>query len=87
MALSTLASSLAHAGRACDDTALSAPDKAVQAMQMAELTTSALNALSDEVVLIGRVGQDLSKYGLKYSHMAFAVKSESTWQVVHELNE
>lgn len=45
-----------------------------------------LNSTNAKVVLIARVGQDLSKYNLKYSHAAFAYKYENTWQVYHELN-
>ena len=62
-------------------------EQVVQATQMAELVLTQLNQLPDEVALISRAGQDLSKYGLKYSHMAFAVKLANGWGVVHELNK
>lgn len=83
---SLCASSAAWAGRPCEE---AAPDVAqtVKATQMAERTLEKLDALPDQVVLLGRVGQDLSKYGLDYSHMAFAVRQTGGgWSVVHELN-
>jgi hypothetical protein len=40
------------------------------------------------VAVIGRVGRDLSEYGLRYSHIGLAMRDEATgrWIVVHELN-
>lgn len=75
----------ALAGRACEE-ATPSTQQTLMATRMAEQVLSTLDALPDKVVLIGRVGQDLSKYGLTYSHMAFAVHEESGWNVVHELN-
>lgn len=75
----------AIAGRACQEVA---PDveQTLKATRMAELTLDKLSTLPDKLVLLGRVGQDLSKYGLDYSHMAFAVRQPLGWNVVHELN-
>ncbi len=45
------------------------------------------------VVLIARAGQDLSKYGLRYSHLGIAYRDEAAlggrgaWRVVHKLNQ
>jgi hypothetical protein len=39
------------------------------------------------VVLLARVGQNLSEYHLRYSHMAFAYRDGKTWRVVHKLNQ
>lgn len=40
------------------------------------------------VAVIGRVGRDLSEYGLRYSHIGLAMRDQSAgrWIVVHELN-
>lgn len=40
------------------------------------------------VAVIGRVGRDLSEYGLRYSHIGLAMRDEveGRWIVVHELN-
>lgn len=44
-------------------------------------------------LLIARAGQDLSQYGLRYSHLGIAYRDESAlggrgaWRVVHKLNQ
>ncbi|KTD49088.1 hypothetical protein Lrub_1439 [Legionella rubrilucens] len=44
-----------------------------------------------KVALLARVGSDLSRYGLHYSHVAFVVKNypgkPGKWTVIHLLNE
>jgi hypothetical protein len=47
-----------------------------------------LDALQPRIALIGRVGQDLSKYGLRYSHIAFIQKDAASgqWRTTHLLN-
>ena len=50
---------------------------------------NALDALSPDVkvVILARGGQDLSRFELIYSHLAFALRdSDGQWRVVHELN-
>jgi hypothetical protein len=77
----------AHAGRSCEERR---PDVAsiVKGMQLAERTAQALDASGARVVLLARAGQDLSKYGLRYSHMGLAYKTEAgSWRVVHKLNQ
>jgi hypothetical protein len=77
----------AHAGRPC------APHQPTaqgieRGMQLAQRTAQALDASGARVVLLGRAGQDLSTYGLRYSHLGWAYKSEAgPWRVVHKLNE
>lgn len=80
-------SGAAHAGSACSDKPPQVADF-VQGMALAERTRAALEASDAQVVLIARVGQDLSQYGLRYSHMAYAWRDhpEGRWLVVHELN-
>jgi hypothetical protein len=46
-----------------------------------------LNDTGAKVVVLARVGQDLSKYGLRYSHLGLAYKDGDTWMVVHKLNQ
>ncbi|QYF92220.1 DUF2145 domain-containing protein [Massilia sp. PAMC28688] len=77
----------AHAGRACETRPASAATF-VSAMQVAEKTRAALEASGAQVALLARVGQDLSSYGLRYSHLAFAWRDhpQGRWLVVHELN-
>jgi hypothetical protein len=78
----------AHAGSACEDKKPQASDF-VQGMALAERTRAMLEASDAQVVLIARVGQDLSQYGLRYSHMAYAWRDhpKGRWLVVHELNQ
>lgn len=76
----------AHAGRSCES---KPPDatRIAKGLTLAERTNSALNASGAKVVLLARAGQDLSKYGLNYSHLGWAYKSASgQWLVVHKLN-
>lgn len=51
-------------------------------------TTDALDALDGvDVVLAARGGQDLSKYGLRHSHVAFLLREDDgQWRAVHLLN-
>ena len=77
----------ALAGTPCDEQVAS-PELLVRSMQMADLTRTALEGTGDDVVLIARVGQDLSAYRLTYSHAAFAMRAHpaGAWSVVHKLN-
>ncbi len=81
----------AHAGRSCDSQPLDA--RAIeQGMALAQRTTDALDAehtrSGARVVVLGRAGQDLSKYKLRYSHLGWAYKTPAgPWRVVHKLNE
>jgi hypothetical protein len=77
----------AHAGRSCEQ---QRPDAAAVAkgMQLAERTAQRLDASGARVVLLARAGQDLSKYGLRYSHLGLAYKTDAgAWRVVHKLNQ
>jgi hypothetical protein len=79
------AGTAAHAGRNCEAKPPSA--QGVQrAMTLAARTADALDASGAKVVVIGRVGQDLSRYGQTYSHIGLAYKDEGRWRVVHKLN-
>ena len=76
---------LAQAGRSCER---KAPDAlAVQrAMTLAERTARRLDDSGAQVVLLARIGQDLGRYGQRYSHMGLAYRDGSAWRVVHKLN-
>ena len=77
----------AQAGRVCEAKKTSAASF-ISAMDLAEKTRAALNASQAQVAIVSRVGQDLSKYGLRYSHMAYVRRDNSgRWLVVHELND
>ena len=76
----------AHAGRSCEQRA---PDAAnvQRAMALAERTARALDQSGAQVVVLGRVGQDLSKHGQRYSHMGLAYRDGNLWRVAHKLNQ
>ncbi|MCC8536027.1 DUF2145 domain-containing protein [Xanthomonas axonopodis pv. poinsettiicola] len=64
------------------------PHATAAMFDMAASTAQALDALPGaKVVLLARGGQDLSRYGLKHSHMAFALRDDDgLWRVRHLLN-
>lgn len=62
---------VAHAGRTCEAKKLT-PQTLERGFALAEKTLTALNASSDKVVILARAGQDLTKYGLRYSHLGLA---------------
>lgn len=74
-----------YAGRACNE--VNQTSNVIQrASASAIKVEKALNESKAEVVLIARVGQDLSKYNLKYSHVGLAYKVGNEWSILHELN-
>ena len=82
--------SAATAGRSCEQrppTALAV----TRAMDLAERTAIRLTQSGADVVVIARAGQNLSEYGLRYSHLGFAYREgegkTAVWRVVHKLNE
>ena len=82
----------AHAGRSCESRKPVPPQVIERGMKLAEQTSAALDAeharLGVQVVALARAGQDLSKYGLRYSHLGWAYKTaEGPWRVAHKLNE
>ncbi len=76
----------AHAGRSCETKPPEA-NRIEKGLTLAERTLAGLNASGAKVVMLARAGQDLSKYGLRYSHLGWAYKSANgQWLVVHKLN-
>ena len=78
----------AHAGQACEEKPL-APGEVIRSMSLAQRTVQALEASGARVALVSRAGQDLSRYGVRYSHMGVVVRDhpQGRWTVVHELND
>lgn len=77
----------AVAGQTCTETKPST-ETVQKAFQAAYKVHERLETLQPKVALIARVGQDLSKYGLRYSHIAFVVKDGGSkqWRTLHLLN-
>jgi len=88
IALALIMSGAAIAGTSCETRPIDAGNFS-KAMALAQRTVDALDQSGAEVVLIARAGQNLSKYGLRYSHMAYAWRDhpQGRWLVVHELNQ
>ena len=81
----------AHAGRSCE-ARKPTPQLIERGMQLAQQTAAALDAeharSGTRVVVLGRAGQDLGKYGLRYSHLGWAYRTDAgPWRVLHKLNE
>ena len=91
MAAACLFNQAAHAGRSCEQKPLTT-DAVMRGMALAEQTRQALDASGQDLVILGRVGQDLRKYGVHYSHLAFAYREAdgqggTVWRVLHKLND
>jgi len=79
----------AQAGRPCEDKQPTVR-QIEQGMNLAQATARQLDASGAQVVLLARAGQDLSKYGLQWSHLGFVYKDSTqqpaVWRVMHKLN-
>ena len=91
MTASLLLAPAASAGRSCD-----AKKPSLQTIErgltLAAKTLEALNASGDKVVVLARAGQDLGKYGVRYSHLGLAWQQPdgqggTAWRVLHKRNE
>jgi len=81
----------AHAGRSCDARQPTAATLE-RGLTLAEKTWSSLEAghaaHGTKVVVLARAGQDLSRYGIRYSHVGLAWRTpEGAWRVLHKLNQ
>jgi hypothetical protein len=83
--LALAASPVAHAGRSCEERPLTA-DRLAQGLALAERTARALDASGTRVAILARAGQDLSRYGLRWSHIGIAYRHSAGWRVLHKLN-
>ncbi|MDM0046592.1 DUF2145 domain-containing protein [Variovorax dokdonensis] len=81
----------AHAGRSCEaqkPTAESIDRGMRLAQQASEALETEFKRDGSRVAMLGRAGQDLGKYGLRYSHLGWAYRTpEGRWRVAHKLNE
>lgn len=77
----------AHAGRSCDEKPAD-PNRLMQGFELAQKVKVSLDQSGAELAVIARIGQDLSKYHLQYSHLGIVRKLEDgRWIVMHELNQ
>ena len=81
----------AQAGRSCDGRKPTV-QTIERGLALAQRTMAALDASGAQVVVLARAGQDLSRYGVRYSHLGFAYRradpdGAGQWRVVHKLNQ
>ena len=84
-----LATGTAQAGQTCEQKLPEAAN-VQRSLELAERTARALDASGARVVVLSRAGQDLSRYGLRWSHLGWAYRDEQgarpVWRIVHKLN-
>ncbi|MBK8072786.1 MAG: DUF2145 domain-containing protein [Ramlibacter sp.] len=86
LAVTLLVTPAVQAGRNCEarkPTVLTITN----GLTLAERTMNALDASGAQVVVLARAGQDLGKYGVRYSHLGLAWKTPEGWRVLHKLNQ
>lgn len=95
IAAAALAAQPAQAGRSCEAKKPSAVS-IERGLTLAERTLASLEAEHArsglQVAVLARAGQDLGKYGLRYSHLGFAYRATDAegrpvWRVLHKLNQ
>ncbi|MFT3816507.1 MAG: DUF2145 domain-containing protein [Rubrivivax sp.] len=93
-AAALLAAGAARAGQACEPRPPTA-SAVERSMSLAERSARRLDDSGAEVVVLARSGQDLSRWGLRWSHLGLAYRERSAgggqgspgvWRVVHKLN-
>lgn len=76
----------AQAGQGCEKKPVT-PAAMSQAMHLAQQVQAALELRKAQVAILGRVGSDVSKYGLRYTHAGIAYRtSDQGWTILHKLN-
>lgn len=77
----------AHAGRPCEEKPQTTR-QVEQGLALAQATAKQLDASGAQVLILARAGQDLSKYGVQWSHLGFVYKDSNAgvWRVMHKLN-
>lgn len=78
----------ASAGTPCETRTMT-PARIADAARTARMVVEELDRHDTPIALVSRVGTDLSKHGLRYSHAGFAVRDhvDGRWTVVHLLND
>lgn len=87
LVLWSLLSNPVTAGTACTQSSLQ-PEALANASRLGTKVFATLERSRAQVAVIGRVGADLSKYGLRFSHLGFVVRDapQGRWTVLHLLN-
>lgn len=88
----TLLCQAVYAGQSCAQPQPPKTKTVVRALRLALQTANALDATGAQLVVLGRAGQNLTKYGLHYSHLGFAYQQADgqgshVWRILHKLNQ
>lgn len=88
LAATLFATPLAWGGQACTEFKPT-PETVRKALNLAYKVKQALDESGAEVAVVARVGQDLAKYKLRYSHLGYAWRDHPNgrWTLVHLLNQ
>lgn len=86
--LALMLPAMANAGRNCDTTAPDA-SKTQNAIRFAKQVKETLELSGANLAMVGRVGSDQSKRGVRYTHVGYVMREHPSgpWTVVHELNQ
>jgi hypothetical protein len=78
----------AHAGQPCLEKAIS-PENAKRSGSLAGKVRDQLEASQLSIAFVGRIGMDMSEYGLRYTHLAVAWRDHprGRWFTFHLLNK
>jgi len=87
-----LSAPAAHAGRSCTAPQPPKAHTVERALNLAQRTLKALDNSGAQLVVLARAGQNLSQYGLRYSHLGLAYRQSDgngghVWRVLHKLNQ
>lgn len=77
----------ANAGQSCSEKPVS-PEAVTQALALAQQVQAYLESQQAQTVVLARVGSDISKHGLRYTHAALAYRdlTDGHWIVYHKLD-
>jgi len=77
-----------NAGRSCEVRKTETPEL-ISAINIAKKMRAMLDRGTSNYALIARQGSDMTKYGIKYTHLGIARKrpEKNTWEVVQMLNQ
>jgi|GEM_PF-525892 len=86
--LALMLPAIANAGRNCDTTAPDAA-KTQNAIRFARQVKETLELSGASLAMVGRIGSDQSKRGVRYTHVGYVMREHPAgpWTVVHELNQ
>ncbi len=81
----------AQAGRSCEERKPSVQSM-TRGLDLAQRTLAALDASGAQVAVLARAGQDLGRYGVRWSHLGLAYRQPGAdglgnWRVLHKLNQ